>query len=301
MKRTSLALIGVVVVVIGLLAFGALFTVDQRAQAIVLQFGEPKRVIRDPGLNVKVPFVQNVLYYDKRVLDLDPPPEEVILSDQKRIDVDAFARYRIIDPLRFFQSVQDETRLRDRFGKTMNSAVRAQLGLHPLSDLLSPKRDDIMQQIQEQLRGPAKTFGIEVVDLRIGRTDLPEDISKNVYDRMRSEREREANLLRAEGEEIKQQVTANADRQKTVILAEAERNAQVLRGEGDGERNRILGEAYGRDPEFFAFYRSMNAYRQALGAEDTTMVLSPDSDFFRFFGDISGASPYSTGEGGKTR
>ncbi len=301
MNKMSLALIALAVFIAGLVAFGALFTVDQRVQAIVLQFGEPKRVIRDPGLNVKLPFVQNVLYYDKRVLDLDPPPEEVILSDQKRINVDAFARYRILDPLRFFQSVQDETRLRDRFGKTMNSSVRAQLGLHPLSDLLSPKRDDIMQNIQDQLKGPAKTFGIEVVDLRIGRTDLPEDISKNVYDRMRSEREREANLLRAEGEEIKQQVTSNADRQKTVILAEAERNAQVLRGEGDGERNRILGEAYGKDPEFFAFYRSMNAYRQALGAEDTTMVLSPDSDFFRFFGDISGASPYGTGEGGKTR
>ncbi len=288
MSRMPLAIIGIVVIVLGVIAAGAVFTVDQREQVLVLQFGDPVRVIREPGLNFKIPFVQNVVHFDKRILDLDPDPEEVILSDQKRINVDAFARYRIVDPLRFLQSVNNESSLRDRLGRTLNSSVRQVMGRHALPDLLSPKRDDIMGNIKDSVNKAGEAFGIEVVDVRIGRTDLPEQIANNVFARMRSERERIANKLRAEGEEIKQTITATADRQRTVILAEASRQGQIQRGEGEGERNRILGEAFGKDIEFFKFYRRMIAYREALKGEDTTLVLSPDSDFLRFFNDLSG-------------
>ena len=288
MSRMPLAIIGIVVIVLGVIAAGAVFTVDQREQVLVLQFGDPVRVIREPGLNFKIPFVQNVVHFDKRILDLDPDPEEVILSDQKRINVDAFARYRIVDPLRFLQSVNNESSLRDRLGRTLNSSVRQVMGRHALPDLLSPKRDDIMGNIKDSVNKAGDAFGIEVVDVRIGRTDLPEQIANNVFARMRSERERIANKLRAEGEEIKQTITATADRQRTVILAEASRQGQIQRGEGEGERNRILGEAFGKDIEFFKFYRRMIAYRESLKGEDTTLVLSPDSDFLRFFNDLSG-------------
>lgn len=287
MNKMILAIAGAIVVGMGVLASTILFTVEQTDQVIVMQFGEPIRVIREPGLNFKLPFVQNVVTYDKRILDLDPPTEQVILSDQKRINVDAFARYRITDPLRFFQSVRNEAGFRDRFGGILNSSVRNHMGLNSLPDLLSEKRDDIMAAIQETVKKAGATFGVEVVDVRIGRTDLPEDISKNVFDRMRSEREREANLLRAEGDEAKQRVTADADRQKVFIIAEAEKQAQILRGEGEGARTRILNDAFGRDEEFFALYRSLQAYEKAFG-EGTTMVLSPDSEFFQYFGSVSG-------------
>ncbi|MDP6772939.1 MAG: protease modulator HflC [Rhodospirillales bacterium] len=290
MGKMPLAIIGIVIIVLGVIASGALFTVDQREQVIVLQFGEPMRVIRDPGLNFKIPFVQNVIHFDKRILDLDPKPEEVILSDQKRINVDAFARYRIVDPLRFLQSVNNESSLRDRLGRTLNSSVREVVGRHALPDLLSPKRDDIMGSIKDRVNTAGAVFGIEVVDVRIVRTDLPEQIANNVYARMRSERERIANQLRAEGEEIKQTITATADRQRVVILAEANRQGQIQRGLGEGERNRILGEAFGQDAEFFKFYRRMTAYREALQGDDTTLVLSPDSDFLRFFNDLTGGT-----------
>jgi membrane protease subunit HflC len=265
-----------------------MFTVDQREQGIVLEFGEPVRDIQQPGLHFKLPW-QSVVYFDKRVLDLDPPTEQVVLSDQKRINIDAFARYRIVNALRFYQSVVNEARLRDRFGASLNSSVRNVVGQHPLVDLLSPKRDEIMARIQELVKQvAADNFGIEIVDVRIGRTDLPDDISANVYDRMRSDRLREANLLRAEGDEIKQKITAEADRERITIIAEANRKSQILRGEGDAERNRLLADAYGRAPDFFAFYRAMQAYRSALGQGDTTLVLSPDSEFFRYFGDFEG-------------
>ena len=290
MGKMPLAIIGIVIIVLGVIASGALFTVDQREQVIVLQFGEPMRVIRDPGLNFKIPFVQNVIHFDKRILDLDPKPEEVILSDQKRINVDAFARYRIVDPLRFLQSVNNESSLRDRLGRTLNSSVREVVGRHALPDLLSPKRDDIMGSIKDRVNTAGAVFGIEVVDVRIVRTDLPEQIANNVYARMRSERERIANQLRAEGEEIKQTIPATADRQRVVILAEANRQGQIQRGLGEGERNRILGEAFGQDAEFFKFYRRMTAYREALQGDDTTLVLSPDSDFLRFFNDLTGGT-----------
>jgi len=290
MISPKIIILGIIAAAIGVSLSSALFTVEQTQQAIVMQFGDPKRVIREAGLHVKVPFVQDAVYYDKRVLDLDPPTEEVILADRKRIMVDAFARYKIVDPLRFFQAVRTEAIFRDRVGKILNSGVRNALARYPLVDVLSEKREEIMASITSIMTEDAQNFGIEVVDVRIGRTDLPPDISDNVYDRMRSEREREANQLRAEGEELKIKIVADADKQKTILLADANRTSKILVGEGDGERNRILGDAFGRDPEFFAFYRSMKAYRSALTGSDTNMVLSPDSDFFRFFGDQLGKS-----------
>jgi len=286
----GLAILGAIVVALGIVGSSALFTVDQTEQAIVMQFGNPLRTVRDPGLHVKTPFIQEVVYYDNRVLSLDPPPEQVILIDQKRINVDAFARYRITDPLRFFQVLRTDAQFRDQVGRILNSSVRNALARHDLSDLLSEKRDGIMTQIESKLASETTDFGIEVVDVRIGRTDLPPEISNDVYNRMRSDRIKEANQLRAEGVEENLKITSRADRDKTVLLAESRRTAQVLLGEGDAERNRILGEAYGQDTEFFAFYRSMQAYRDALARGDTNLVLSPDSDFFRFFTDRAGSS-----------
>lgn len=284
----SIAFIGVVLVAAGVIVSSSLFTVDQTEQAIVMQFGNPQKTVRDPGLHMKVPFIQEVVYYDNRVLSLDPPSEQVILSDQKRVNVDAFARYRIVDPLRFFQVLRTEAQFRDQVGRILNSSVRNAMARHDLSDLLSEKRDSIMTQIETKLSDETLDFGIAIVDVRIGRTDLPPEISNDVYNRMRSDRIKEANQLRAEGVEENLKITSRADRDKTVLLAEARRQSQVLRGEGDGERNRILSGAYTQDTEFFAFYRSMQAYRDALARGDTNLVLSPDSSFFRFFSDKTG-------------
>lgn len=266
----------------GLLS-GTLFKVAEPVQAIVFQFGDPRRVITEPGLAWKIPFIQEVEYFDKRILNLDPQPEEILLADQKRILVDTYARYRIVDPLKFFQSVRFERAFVQRFGSVLNAAVRDSVAKVEMIDLLSDKRIDVMNEIVEKVRQAAPQYGVTLVDVRIGRTDLPAQISQNVFDRMRTDRVQVANRLRAEGEEIKQRITAEAERQKTVILAEARRESNVLRGEGDAQRNRILGSAYGQDPEFFRFYRSMEAYREALG-EGTSMVLSPDSEFFTYFG-----------------
>ncbi|SOD97110.1 protease modulator HflC [Caenispirillum bisanense] len=285
MKRTSLAVLGIIVAVVAVVLFSSLFTVHQTQQALVLQFGSPQRVETEPGLKFKLPFIQNVITYDARTLDLDPPGQEVPLRDQKRIIVDTYARYRIVDPLLFYQTVRTEQGLRDRFGSILNSAVRDQLGEADLTDLLAESRSRVMAEITNTVRRRAGEFGIEVVDVRIGRTDLPQETSQSVYNRMRSSRIAQAAQLRAEGAELKAKIEAEADRDRTVILAEARKTADILRGQGEGERNLVLGDAYGADPQFFAFYRSMEAYRQALGNGTTTMVLSPDSDFFRFFGD----------------
>ena len=288
MSKTFTVVLGVIVLAIGIVGSSALYTVSQTEQALVMQFGDPKGVIREPGLHVKTPFLQNVVYFDNRVLDLDPPAGQVILSDQKRINVDAFARYRITDPLRFFQALRTEAAFRDQVGRILNSSVRNSMARNSLSELLSDKRDDIMKEIQTRLASETKDYGIEIVDVRIGRTDLPPEISQNVYNRMRSERVKEANQLRADGGKAKLTIESQADRKKTVIIAEAQRQSQILRGEGDAARNTLLGAAYGQDPEFFAFYRSMTAYRSSLAGGDTNLVLSPDSDFFRFFGDQTG-------------
>ncbi|MCH8236986.1 MAG: protease modulator HflC, partial [Proteobacteria bacterium] len=234
-------------------------------------------------LNFKLPFVQNVEYYDRRILDLDPPVQEVILRDQKRVNVDAFARYKIVNPLEFRKRAVTNQNFRQVFGNRLNAAIRAEIGKILLADMLTEKRAQVMDVISRQMKSQAAEFGTEVVDVRIGRTDLPEATAQAVYNRMRSDRVAHAAKLRAEGEEQKLKIQAVADKERTIIIAEAQRQSEILRGEGEGERNRILGEAFGQDPEFFDFYRSMEAYGEAFG-EGTTMVLSPDSEFFRYFG-----------------
>ena len=290
MNRVVLAVIGIIVIAAGSLVFSALFTVHQTQQALVLQFGNPIRAETEPGLKFKLPFVQNVTFFDRRILDLDPPAQEIILNDQKRINVDSFVRYKIVDPLEFRKTAQSDANFRQIFGGRLNAAVRSEVGKVLLGDMLSNKRDDVMQRITEQLKVQAPQFGIEVVDVRIGRTDLPETTSQSVYNRMRSQRIAEAAKLRAQGAELKAKTQAEADRDRTIILAEAQKNSQILRGQGEGAKTTILNEAFGQDMDFFEFYRSMEAYNEAFG-EGTTMVLSPDSDFFKFFGDISGKKP----------
>jgi membrane protease subunit HflC len=284
MKKAILTGFLIVLVAAAFVAGSALYSVRQSEQAIVLYFGEPVRVVKAPGLKVKYPFVEEVRYFDKRVLDLDPPEVQVQLIDKKRINVDAYTRYRIVDPLLFYQSVRNEANFQDQFGRIVNAALKRVIAKVALSDLLSEKRDDIMATIRTEVAQAVPQYGVQMLDIRIGRTDLPKEISQNVYNRMRTEREREAKELRAEGTEAAQKIRAKADRQRVVLIADAERQAEILRGEGEGERNTILGQAYGKDPEFFAFYKSMAEYKKSLGGSGTTMVLSPDSDFFRFFG-----------------
>ena len=283
MNRLTLGIVGALIVVAGIVLSSSLFVVRETEQALVLQFGDARGVVQEPGLKLKIPFIQNVIRYETRVLGLDPPAEEVTLIDQKRIIVDAFARYRIVDPLRFFQAVRDENTFTVRFGNILNSAVRGVVAQRQQVDLLSGTRATIMRDIFAQVDRSAADFGIALVDIRIGRTELPEAVSQNVFDRMRTEREREAALLRAEGEEEARRIRASADRQQTVIVAEANRQSSVLRGQGDAERNRLLGEAFNRDQEFFDFFRSLETYRATFGNEDTTMVISPTGDFFRYF------------------
>ena len=229
--------------------------------------------------------------FDKRLLDYDNVPEEVIASDQKRLVVDAFARYHIVDPLKFYQTVGTELALRPRLGSVINSTLRQVLGTVPLQEVVSEKRSDLMLQIRDIVRTESAGFGIRVEDVRIKRADLPDANSEAIYRRMQTERQQEAAELRAKGAEQAQKIRAEANRQKVVIVAEAERDSQILRGAGEGEMNRIFADAFGRDPEFFSFYRSMQAYQEALVGDDTTMVLSPDSDFFRYFGGAMGAGP----------
>ena len=283
MKRPVLAVLGLIVIAAGITAYASVFTVHQTQQALILQLGNPIRMVSEPGLNFKLPFVQNVEYYDRRILDLDPPVQDVILRDQKRVNVDAFARYKIVNPLEFRKRAVTNQNFRQVFGNRLNAAIRAEIGKILLADMLTEKRAQVMDVISRQMKSQAAEFGTEVVDVRIGRTDLPEATAQAVYNRMRSDRVAHAAKLRAEGEEQKLKIQAVADKERTIIIAEAQRQSEILRGEGEGERNRILGEAFGQDPEFFDFYRSMEAYGEAFG-EGTTMVLSPDSEFFRYFG-----------------
>lgn len=286
MGRTSLIALAVVLVLLGIVAANSLFTVHQTQQALVLQFGNPVRVEREPGLKFKIPFIQNVRYFDRRILDLDPQSQEVLLADQKRVNVDSFARYKIVDPLEFLKAAQTDRNFRQVFGSQLNSAVRAEVAKVSLAQMLSPKRVEVMDQIFQILKTQAPNFGVELVDLRIGRTDLPDATLQSVYNRMRSDRVAQAAEIRAQGEEQKLTIQAEADRQRTVILAEANRESQILRGEGEGTKNKILGDAFGKDPEFFNFYRSMEAYEGAFD-DGTTMVLSPDSEFFRYFNEAT--------------
>jgi len=291
MNRRLFLILGILVIVLGIAVSSAAFTVHQTTQAIVLQFGEPKRVVTDPGLHFKIPIMQNVLYYEKRVLNLDPPVESILLADQKRILVDAFARYRISDALEFFKTVRTEGGVRQRLGPIVNASLRGVLGNATLASVLSEERADIMRQIKDKVNVEAGRFGIELVDVRIGRADFPNEISQAVYGRMKSEREREAAEFRAQGFEQAQRIRAAADREATVIRAEAEKEAEIERGRGEGLRTQILNDAYGRDQGFFNFYRSMQAYEQSLSGQSTFMVLSPDSEFFDFFSAIGRPTP----------
>jgi len=275
-----------IIIGIFVISFFSIFIVKEVNQAIVLQFGDPKKIILKPGLNFKIPFIQNVVFLDKRILNLDTPPEEVIASDQKRLIVDAFARFQIVDPLKFYISVGNERVARSRLSTIINSRIRNVLGKQELQTLLSKDRTKQMTLIQEGVNAEAENFGIKIVDVRIKRADLPQANSEAIYRRMQTEREREAKEFRARGAEMAVTITSTADKEVTVILADAEKKSEIMKGEGDGQRNRIFAEAFGKDPEFFAFYRAMQAYEKALIGGDTSLILSPDSEFFKFFGNI---------------
>ncbi len=283
MKKILLPIIGVIAVV----AFFSIFIVKEVNQAIVLQFGDPKKIILKPGLNFKLPFIQNVVFLDKRILNLDAPPEEVIASDQKRLIVDAFARFQIVDPLKFYISVGNERVARSRLSTIINSRIRSVLGTQRLQTLLSEDRTKQMALIQEGVNIEAEKFGIKIVDVRIKRADLPQANSDAIFARMQTEREREAKEFRAKGAEMAITITSTADKEVTVILADAQKKSEIMKGEGDGARNKIFADAFGQDPDFFAFYRAMQAYEKALIGGETSLVLSPDSEFFKFFGNVN--------------
>ena len=284
MKKGKLLL--PVIILIAATLYFSIFIVKEINQAIVLQFGDPKRILMKPGLNFKIPFIQNVVFLDKRILNLDAPPAEVIASDQKRLIVDAFARFKIVDPLKFYISVGNERVARSRLSTIINSRIRSVLGTQRLQTLLSEERTKQMALIQDGVNTEAAKFGIQIVDVRIKRADLPPANSDAIYRRMQTEREREAKEFRAKGAEMAITITSTADKEVTVILADAEKQSQILKGEGDGQRNKIFADAFGQDPEFFAFYRAMQAYETALIGGETSLILSPDSEFFKFFGNI---------------
>ena len=276
----------------GLILFGifsSFFTVNQTQQALVLQFGEPKRIIQEPGLAFKLPFIQDTIFYESRVLSLIPQDaEEVILADQKRIQIDAYARYRIEDPLLFFQTVRNELGARARLESIIDSSVRRVLGSETLASILTGERESINGSIRDEVNASVDSLGIEIIDVRLRRADYPESTSQNIFNRMKSEREREAKEFRATGDEEAQKIRADAEKTRTVIVAEAKREAQEVRGQGDSNAIRIYADSAGQDPEFFSFYRSMEAYRKSIGESDTSMVLSPNSSFFRYFKDKNG-------------
>jgi len=273
-----------VIIVVGLAIYLSLFTVKEINQAIVLQLGDPKRVINKPGLQFKIPFIQNVVFLDRRILSLDPAPEEVIASDQKRLIVDAYARFKIVDALKFYISVGNERVARSRLATIINSRLRSVLGQHSLATLLSEDRTKQMAIIQDGVNIEAEKFGITIIDIRIKRADLPQANSEAIYKRMQTEREREAKQFRARGAEMAVTITSTADKEVTVLLANAKKQSEIMKGEGDGQRNEIFASAFGKDPEFFSFYRAMQAYETALIGGETSLILSPDSDFFKFFG-----------------
>ena len=288
MNRVALTTVLVLLGLVALAAYLSLFTVQQTQQALVLQFGKPQRLITDPGLKFKIPFVQNVEYFDKRLLDLDSSPQEVIASDQKRLVVDAFARWRITDPLLFYQAAGSEAVARARLGPFLEASLRRVLGSSSFATVVRDKRHELMRTITSQVNHEAKSLGVTVLDVRIKRADLPEANSQAIYRRMQTERQREAAEIRAQGEEASRRIRANADRQVTVLKAEATGESERLRGTGDAERNRVFAEVFTRDPDFFAFYRSMQAYEAALQAGDTRLLLSPDSEFFQYFNSATG-------------
>jgi membrane protease subunit HflC len=293
----KLGIVGGVLLVLAIIAafvaYSSIFTVYETRQAIVIRLGNPIRVISAPGLHFKAPFIDSIVYIDKRILDLENPAQEIIASDQKRLVVDAFARYKIVNPLQFYQAIGTIPAANSQLATLLNSALRRVLGESSFQDVVRDERDKLMARIREQLDRETQRYGINVVDVRIRRADLPEQNSQAVYQRMQTERQREAAEFRAQGSQRAQEIRSRADREVTVLLAEANAKGEQIRGEGDATRNRIFAEAYSKDPDFFAFYRSMQAYESGLGNNDTRMVLKPDSEFFRYFVDPSGRSAAS--------
>lgn len=285
--RVAIPILALVVVLLIVIS-GSVFTVHQTEQALVLQFGKPVTPINEPGLHFKLPLVQNVVFYDRRILYLEPSAEEVNAADQKRLVVDSYARYRIVDPLQFYQSVGTEGVANTRLASIVNSTLRRVIGNVQLASVVAEKRAEVMRQVRDAVNIQARAFGIDVIDVRIRRADLPAENSQAIFERMKTERQREAAQFRAEGAREAQKIRANADRQKIELIADGQRQSQILRGEGDAESIRISAEAFGRDPAFYAFYRSLEAYRSALANGETTLVLSPDSEFFRYFGSETG-------------
>ena len=276
------------IIALAFLGLNSLFTMDERQQGLVLQFGEPKRVIQSSGLHFKLPLIQNVVRYDVRILEYDLPIEEVIAVDKKRMLIDSFTRFKIIDPLEFYKTVGTESSVRNRLNSNVISSLRRVVGRVTLEELLSKERSKIMEDIKVEVNNEASRFGIEVVDIRIRRADLPEANSQAIYERMISERVREAKEFRAKGSEIAQKIRAEADKERTVILAEATKKSEILRGEGESESVNIYANAFKQDPDFYSFYRSMQAYGNVLGEDGTTMILSPDSEFLEFFNNSKG-------------
>jgi modulator of FtsH protease HflC len=291
MMKGITGLIAVLVAIAVVVTYGALFTVHQNQQALVLRLGEPVKILTEPGLQFKYPLVDSVVYIDKRILDLENPAQEVIASDQKRLVVDAFARYKIFDPLKFYQSLGTVDGANSRLTSILNSSLRRVLGEATFIQVVRDERELLMSRIREQVNREGMNFGINVVDVRIRRADLPDANSQAVFQRMQTERQREAAEIRAGGNQLAQTIRARADRDVTVTVAEATSRGEQTRGEGDAERNRIYAEAYDKDRDFFAFYRSMQAYEAGLRHNDTRLILTPDSDFFRFFNDPAGKAP----------
>lgn len=280
-KNLHLILVGAAVLLV--LASQSLYIVQQPEQAIVLQFGNPVRLIQEPGLKIKMPCIQNVVFYDKRLLNLEPPAQEVVLKDKKRLDVDTFSRYRIVEPLTFYKTVRNEYQAQNRLQEIVNSSARNVLATFTLKELLSEKRTEIMKQISDAVKADAAQLGVEVADVRIRRADLPVQVSQAINDRMKTERIREAKGYRADGEKTAQEIRATADKQATITVATAEKEAQQIKGEGDKKATEIWNKATGVDPEFYAFYRSLEAYRNSFD-EETSLVLAPEGEFFSYFG-----------------
>jgi len=290
MNRSIVSAVALGALAAVLVAWASFYTVNPMEQVLVVQFGAPQRVVTEPGLHVKLPWMQTTEYIDKRLLKVEAPAEEVITQDKKRIVVDAFARWRIVDPLRFYETLIDQDGAQSRLTPILSSDLRRVLGSQTFATMLSSARADLMHDIRDDMNQESGRFGIDVVDVRIRHADLPQQNSEAIYRRMQQERKREANEFRAEGEEISQRIKSRADREVTVLLAEAGRESQILRGEGEAEKTRILAEAYGQDPDFFAFYRSMQAYQDSLTGDNTTLVLSPSGDFFRYFSQAAPAT-----------
>ncbi|MGB0574277.1 MAG: protease modulator HflC [Hyphomicrobiales bacterium] len=289
-KKIGLTGLIILVIASAFVFLSAAFTVHQTQQALILRFGEAIRIVTEPGLHFKMPIADDAVYIDKRILDLDSESQEVIASDQKRLVVDAYSRYKITDALKYYQSVQTSARANARLSQILNSAVRRVLGESTFEEIVRDKRPELMKRITEQVNNEAAALGMSIVDVRIRRADLPEANSQAVYRRMQTARTKEANDIRARGQEQAKIITSRSDKEAKIIIAEANKISEIKRGEGDAGRNKIYAESYGQDPEFFKFYRSMVAYEESLKSGDTRLVISPDTDFFNYFKDPLGSN-----------